>query len=433
MILKYFSIAKNFLNKKLNKMWNRIKIIAIAALTVLLYACNDSEEKLMRKADKIHFSILSVDTHADTPLDFSRSGFDMGVWNDFGCVDFPRMKAGGLDAIFFSYWTAEGPRNDTANVSLAPWIHNKYADAYNYVYSLIKQTNEIVDKYSSMAEIALTADDAYRIKREGKSAVFIGIENGYPVGIDITRVKDLYDLGARYITLSHGRNNDICDSSTDPLGAEHDGLSDFGKQVIKEMNRLGMIIDVAHISDKSFYDVLAHSKAPIIASHASARALCNNSRNHSDEMLLAIKENGGVTQICTLTSYLIDNVEDPEMVRELATLRDKYGDPDSMSDEDRNKFREESRNIRQKYARQATVIDVVNHIDHVVKVAGIDHVGIGTDFGGSSAQGVRDASEMKNITIELLRRGYTKKEIEKILGGNTMRVLRQVEQLAEKY
>ena len=401
-------------------MWKKIRIIAIAVLAVLC-ACNNSETNLARKADKIHSSILTVDTHADTPLDFFRPGFDMGVWNDFGCVDFPRMRAGGLDALFFSYYTVQGPRNDTA-----------YANVYDYVHSLINQTYEIVEKYSSMAEIALTADDAYRIKKEGKSAVFIGIENGYPVGQDITRVKDLYDLGARYITLSHTRNNDICDSSTDPLGAEHNGLSEFGKQVVQEMNRLGIIVDVAHISDKSFYDVLAHSKAPIIASHASIRALCNNSRNHSDEMLLALKENGGVIQICTLTSYLITNEEDPEMLRELAELRDKYGDPDSISDEDRNNLRDETRTIRQKYAKQATVSDVVDHIDYAVKIAGIDHVGIGTDFGGGSAMGCRDASEVKNITIELLRRGYSKKEIEKIWGGNTMRVLRQVEQLAGK-
>jgi len=403
-------------------MWNRIRFIAIATLTVVLCACADSETKLLRKADKIHSVVLSVDTHADTPLDFFRQGFDIGVWNDFGCVDFPRMKAGGLDALFFSVYTNQGPRNDSA-----------YAAIREYVFPLMDQVHENVEKYSSMAEFAYTADDAYRIKRSGKVAIFIGIENGYPVGMDITKVKELYDRGARYITLCHTRNNDICDSSTDNSGAEHNGLSEFGKQVVQEMNKIGMIVDVSHASDKSFYDVLAHSKAPIIASHASCRALCNNTRNHSDDMLLALKENGGVIQICTLTSYLITNEDDPEMLRSLAELRDIYGDFDAIIDESiRNKLRDETRAIRQKYARRATVSDVVDHIDHAVKIAGIDHVGIGTDFGGSSADGVRDASEMKNITIELLRRGYSKKNIEKIWGGNTMRVMRQVEQLAEK-
>jgi membrane dipeptidase len=332
------------------------------------------------------------------------------------------MKAGGLDALFFSHYANTGLRNDTT-----------YANIYNYISSLINQTHENVAKYSSMAEMAYTAADAYRIKKSGKSAIFIGIENGYPIGVDINRVKGLYDLGARYITLCHTRNNDIGDSATDPLGAEHNGLSEFGKQVVQEMNKLGIIVDVAHISDKSFYDVLAHSKAPIIASHASCRALCNDPRNLSDDMLLALRENGGVIQICILTAYLIEPVEDPEMLNALAELRNQYGDPDTISDEaTRNKLRDETRAIRQRYAKQATVSDIVDHIDHAVKIAGIDHVGIGTDFGGGSANGCRNASEVKNITIELLRRGYSKREIEKIWGANTMRVLRQVEQIAGK-
>ena len=403
-------------------MRNRIKFIAVVAALAMLCACSNSEEKLARKAAKIHSSILTVDTHADTPLDFLRAGFDIGVWNDFGCIDFPKMKAGGLDSEFFSVYTVQGLRDDTT-----------YYNINQYVINMMAQVHENVEKYSSMAEFAYSADDAYRIKKSGKVAIFIGIENGYPVGKDITKVKDLYDRGARYITLCHTRNNDICDSSTDNSGAEHDGLSDFGKQVVQEMNKLGMIVDVAHVSDKSFYDVLALTKAPIIASHASCRALCNNARNHSDEMLLALKENGGVIQICTLTAYLITPQDDPEMLRSLAELRNVYGDIDTITDESRiAKFRDESRAIRQKYAKRANVSDVVDHIDHAVSVIGVDHVGIGTDFGGGSADGCRDASEVKNITIELLRRGYSKKDIEKIWGGNTMRVLRQVEQLAGK-
>ena len=357
-------------------MEDKIKIIAIIALAVLC-ACKDSEEKLARKADRIHASILTVDSHADTPLEFDKQGLDLGVWNSTGCVDFPRMKAGGLHAIFFVAYTAQGPRNDSG-----------YFNAKNRALYLIDKTNESVNKYNSMAEIAYTADDAYRIKKSGKIAVYIGVENGNPIGRDITKVKEFYDLGARYITLSHTRNNDICDSANDASGAEHNGLSEFGKQVIQEMNRLGMMIDVSHISDKSFYDILALTKAPVIASHSSCRALCNNPRNLTDDMLLALKENGGVIQICILSAYLIS-----------AELK-----------------------------RHATVVDVVDHIDHVVRVAGIDHVGIGTDFdGGGGIEGCRNASEVKNITIELLRRGYSKKDIEKIWSGNIMRVMRQVE------
>ena len=392
------------------------------ALTVLC-ACNDSEERLVRKADKIHSSILTVDTHCDTPLEFGEQGFDIGIWNNTGCIDFPRMKAGGLHAEFFAAYTAQGPRNDSG-----------YLKANNRALSLINQIYENVDKYNSMAEIAYTADDAYRIKKSGKIAVYIGVENGYPISRDITKVKDFYDRGARYITLSHTRNNDICDSSNDASGAEHNGLSEFGKQVIQEMNKLGMMIDVSHISDKSFYDVLALTKTPVIASHSSCRALCHNPRNLTDEMLLALKENGGVIQICILSAYLITIEDDPEMLRSLAELNSIYGNYDTISDEaKKNMLREEYRDIRKRYERHATVSDIVDHIDHVAQVIGIDYVGIGTDFdGGGGVEGCKDASEMKNITIELLRRGYSKNDIEKIWNGNIMRVMRQVERAAEK-
>ena len=169
-----------------------------------------------------------------------------------------------------------------------------------------------VARYPEMAGLALTPDDAYRLKAEGKVAVFIGIENGYAIGKDLSRIKEYYDLGARYITLCHSSNNDICDSSTDPQGPEHNGLSAFGEEVVKEMNRLGMIIDVSHLSDESFYDVLQASKAPVIASHSSCRALCENPRNLNDEMLQALKKNGGVIQICILSEYLKQPEPNPE-------------------------------------------------------------------------------------------------------------------------
>jgi membrane dipeptidase len=390
--------------------------------TLLEYGKNDSgEERLVRKANRIHSSILTVDTHTDTPLEFiKRHGFDLGAKNSTGCVDFPRMKEGGLNAAFFAIYTAQGQRTDSA-----------YNAIYNHAVSLLNRTLENVNKHNSMAEIAYTAADAYRLKRNEKIAIYIGIENGFPIGKDITKVKDFYDRGARYITLCHSRNNDICDASNDASGPEHNGLSDFGKQVIQEMNRLGMMIDVSHISDKSFYDVVALSKAPIIASHSSSRALCNNPRNLSDDMLLALKENGGVIQICIVSPFLITVNNDPRMLRSLAELRNQYGDYDTISDEARrNSLREEIRVLRQRYERRATVSDIVDHIDHVVQVAGIDYVGIGTDFdGGGGVEGCKDASELKNITIELLRRGYSKKEIEKIWGGNIMRVMRQVEKV----
>lgn len=391
-------------------------------LLLLLSGCGAGEEQLTRRADRIHESVLTVDTHCDTPMDFEDPEFDMGVRHETGCVDFPRMIDGGLDAEFFAVFTGQGPRNDSA-----------FAEVHNDVLHILNAIHRNVEKNASVAEVALTADDAYRLKKSGKIAAFIGVENGYPIGLDILKVKQYYDLGARYITLCHTRNNDICDSSNDPAGPESNGLSDFGKQVVIEMNSIGMMVDVSHLSDKSFYDVLNITRAPVIASHSSCRALCVNPRNLSDDMLLALKENGGVIQICILSEYLKTMEPNPEMEVRLKELESRFGDYDTISGESRkNMMRGEYREIRKKYEKLATVSDIVDHIDHVVQVIGIDFVGIGTDFdGGGGVEGCRNAAEVKNITIELLRRGYSKKEIEKIWSGNIMRVLRQVEKTAE--
>lgn len=390
-------------------------------MTLFLAGCANSEEKLVRQADKIHASILTVDTHCDTPMEFSEPGFDLGVRSLDGCVDFPKMVEGGLHAEFFAVFTGQGPRNDsTFNI-----VHQKALDIFNAIHRNL-------EKNSSMAEIATTPDDAYRLKKEGKIAAFIGVENGYPIGKDISRVKQYYDLGARYITLAHTKNNDICDSSTDPSGAENDGLSQFGMQVVKEMNRLGMMVDISHISDKSFFDVLKVTNAPVIASHSSCRALCGSPRNLSDDMLLALKENGGVIQICILSNYLKTPEPNPELDSKLKDLKNKYGDYNVLPDSTKKLISKEYKNIQKTFEKPATVKDVVDHIDHVVQVIGVDYVGIGTDFdGGGGVDGCRTASDMKNITIELLRRGYSKADITKIWGGNVMRVLQKVEDLAK--
>jgi membrane dipeptidase len=390
---------------------------------LLLFAgCGNTEEQLLKKAEKIHSSILTVDTHCDTPMGFLRSNFDLGVKHEEGCVDFPRMQVGGLNAEFFAVFIGQGPRNDSSfNI-----VNKRALEIFDAIH-------KNVEKNSSMAEMAYTADDAYRIKKDGKIAAYIGVENGYPIGKDITRVKQYYDLGARYMTLCHSGNNDICDSSTDPKGAESNGLSQFGEEVVKEMNRLGMMVDISHMSDSSFYDVIKLSKAPVIASHSSCRALCENPRNINDNMLLALKQNGGVIQICILSAYLKAPEANPELDAKLKELRDKYGDNKNLTDSLRRQLRTESRAIRKQYEKLATVKDAVDHIDHVVQVIGIDHVGIGTDFdGGGGIDGLKTVADMKNITIELVRRGYNKKDIEKIWGGNAMRVLREVEKLAAK-
>lgn len=397
------------------------KLLSLFLLFLLLPACRTDEIQLARKADMIHKKILTVDTHCDTPMDMVRSDFDLGQRHNEGCVDFPRMIEGGLDAEFFAVFTSQGVRNDTA-----------YNNVYKAALEVLDTIHSNVKQNSAVAEVALSPEDAYRLKKAGKIAAFIGIENGYPIGKDISRIKELYNRGARYITLAHTKNNDICDSSTDSNGPEYDGLSTFGREVVAEMNRIGMMIDVSHISDKAFYDVIGLSKAPIIASHSSCRALCESPRNLTDDMLLALKKNGGVIQICILSEYIKTPDPNPELESKLSELKKKYGSFDKLSDDERKKARTEFRAVQNQYRKLATVKDVVDHIDHVVQVIGIDYVGIGTDFdGGGGVNGCRTVAEMKNITIELLRRGYSKLQIGKIWGGNIMRVFREVEKRKE--
>lgn len=396
------------------------KILILQLVLLLISGCSNTEDNLARKADRIHASILTVDTHCDTPMSFSESDFDLGERHEEGCVDFPKMTEGGLHSEFFAVFIAQGPRND----STFNKVHAKALETFDAIH-------KNVEKNSSVAEIAYTADDAYRIKKSGKIAAFIGLENGYPIGNKISRVKQYYDLGARYITLAHTKNNDICDSSTDPGGPENNGLSMLGEQVVKEMNRLGMMVDVSHISDKAFYDVLKISTAPVIASHSSCRALCGSPRNLTDDMLLALKENGGVIQICILSNYLKTPEPNPELSIRLKEIQDKYGNFEALTDDSRKAMRTEYRAVQKKYQKLATVKDIVDHIDHAVQVIGIDHVGIGTDFdGGGGVDGCKSAAEMKNITIELLRRGYSKSDITKIWSGNIMRVMRKVEEIS---
>jgi len=397
------------------------KTFVLFLLLALVSACATEEEKIDRKADRLHHEILTIDTHSDTPMRLMRGGFNPGIRNDKGCVDFPRMKEGGLDAEFFAIFIAQGPRTPEA-----------YELEHHNTLATFDSIHAVVSRNSDMAGIALTGDDARKLKAEGKSAVFIGIENGYPVGTDISRIKQYYDLGARYITLCHSSNNDICDSSTDKSGPEFGGLSAFGEEVVREMNRTGMIIDVSHISDESFYDVLALTKAPVIASHSSCRALCESPRNLNDDMLQALKKNGGVIQICLLSEYLKQPEPNPEFDARVQELRDKWDQMGELTEEQREQRWQEFSDLKDKYVVGATVEDAVNHIQHVVDVIGIDYVGIGSDFdGGGGITGCSDVSGMKNITRELIRRGYSREDIARIWGGNFLRVMGEIQALAE--
>lgn len=389
-------------------------LLMLLTFASLASGCLSDEEKIDRKADKLHMNMLTVDTHCDTPMRLTRNGYDLGARNEKGCVDFPRMQEGGLDAEFFAIFIGQGPRTPEA----FEIEHQNTLVAFD---SILKS----VARYPQMAGLALTPEDASRLKAEGRVSAFIGIENGYPIGLDITKVKQYYDLGARYITLCHSANNDICDSSTDPAGPEHQGLSPFGEEVVREMNRTGMMIDVSHISDQSFYDVLAITKSPVIASHSSCRALCESPRNLNDDMLLALKKNGGVIQICILSDYLKQPEPNPEFDEKVKELRGKWKAMGELTEAQQEQRWSEFSALREKYTKLATVADAVNHIQHVVDVIGVDYVGIGSDFdGGGGIEGCSDVSMMKNITKELIRRGYTNEDIAKIWGGNVMRVMR---------
>ena len=384
-----------------------------------------SQDELAKKAAEIHDKVLTVDTHVDTPMRLVRSDFNLGERHEperrGGKVDFPRMKEGGLDAIFFAVFIGQGARTPGGNEK-----------AKETALNIFDAIHEALKNHADLAELAVTPDDAYRIEKTGKRAIFIGIENGYPVGNNLSLIKNYYDLGSRYITICHTRNNDICDSSTD--STEHNGLSEFGEEVVAEMNRVGMMVDLSHASDETFYDVLKISKSPVICSHSCSRAICDSPRNLDDDMLKKLSENGGVIQMCILSSYVKPDEPNPERDAAIKALREKYKNFNDLSDEERQKAREEWNAVREKYPQKlANVSDAVDHIDHIVKVAGIDHVGIGTDFdGGGGIEGCYDVSEMGNITLELVKRGYNEKQIRKIWGGNIMRVLAEVEKVAKE-
>ncbi len=411
----------------------RFFILLTAVLLIFSLCCvskNKQEttaEQLMKRAAAIHDRVLTVDTHTDTPMRLGRGEYDMGKVNDpggrGGKIDFPRMKQGGLDAVFFAIYVDQGPRTPEGNEK----AKQKALETFNVIHQTIK-------KYPQLVEPALTAADAYKIEKKGKRAIYIGIENGYPIGKDISLIKKYYDLGARYITLCHGGNNDICDSSTDENGPEHNGLSDFGQQVVQEMNRLGMVIDVSHMSDKSFYDVLEVSKAPVMASHSCARALCDHERNLTDDMIKKLAKKGGVIQVCMVSSFVKKAPPNPERDAEFKAIREKWKKADQLSEKEEEELSKEWERLMKKYPWEyATVDDFVNHIDHIVKIAEIDHVGIGSDFdGGGGLEDCIDVSAIGNITLELVKRGYTEKQIRKIWGENFMRVFKKVEKISRK-
>ena len=388
---------------------------------------NETESELIDRALLIHKKVLTLDTHADTPLRMIEPGFRMSDRHDpnetGSKVDYPRMIEGGLDAIFFAAFVAQDIRNDKGNFR----AKNLCVQMIDSILSSIQQNSDVVG-------LALNPEDAYSLEKEGKRAIYIGIENGYPIGEDLSNIETYYKKGVRYITLVHSSNNDLADSATDPAGPEHNGISEFGSKVVKEMNRLGIMVDVSHGSDAVFYDAIKISKAPIIATHSNARSVTNHKRNMTDDMLKLIAKNGGVVQLTMLSNYLRDPVPNITAEKLKKELLSSIKPIDQMTTLEKETMRKRLNEIDDNYPiAPANLKNVVDHIDHIVNVAGIDHVGIGCDFdGGGGIDGVFDVSQVMNITIELVKRGYNEDQIAKIWGGNLIRVFSEVQTIARK-
>ena len=403
----------------------------------LCFGCNENvlkriygtetESELIERALLIHKKVLTLDTHADTPLRMIEPGFSMSDRHDpnetGSKVDYPRMIEGGLDAIFFAAFVSQDIRNDKGNFR-----------AKNLCVQMIDSILSSIQQNSNVVGLALNPEDAYSLEKEGKRAIYIGIENGYPIGEDLSNIETYYKKGVRYITLVHSSNNDLADSATDPAGPEHNGISEFGSKVVKEMNRLGIMVDVSHGSDAVFYDAIKISKAPIIATHSNARSVTNHKRNMTDDMLKLIAKNGGVVQLTMLSNYLRDPVPNITAEKLKKELLSSIKPIDQMTTLEKETMRKRLNDIDDKYPiAPANLKNVVDHIDHIVNVAGIDHVGIGCDFdGGGGIDGVFDVSQVMNITIELVKRGYNEDQIAKIWGGNLIRVFSEVQTIARK-
>jgi membrane dipeptidase len=405
-----------------------------------------AEEALVKKARAIHEKVITLDTHIDfSPGDLvGKRNYTQRLETQF---NLPNMIDGGLDALFFSIYVGQTREAQNPDAFKPAGYERAYKLAVEKFDAVHRFTREIApDKI----ELALNTADVRRINARGKKVALIGVENGYPIGEDIARVKEFYDRGARYLSLTHNGHNQLADSQTGERdGWKWNGLSPLGKQVIAEMNRLGIMVDVSHASKESMMQTAALSKAPIIASHSAARALCDVSRNMDDEQLLTLKKTGGVIQAFAYSSSVKTTRPDSsDRAAALATARKEHNLPEPTGPGQRARFQSAltklSADNRAQYEKKLAEIDkqhpgdppanlkeFVDHIDYAVKLIGIDHVGISSDFdGGGGVIGWNDASETFNVTLELVRRGYTELQIEKLWGGNLLRVMDEVQRIA---
>ncbi|MGA9770516.1 MAG: dipeptidase [Blastocatellia bacterium] len=394
-------------------------------------SANPQTDRAMRaRAERLHREAIVIDTHNDITSPLIDDGFDLassGIEPGGKLkthTDIRRMKEGGLDAEFFAVYI------DKAYVTKKP---SEGGGAARRALDIIDAVNEQVRRHPETFEAASTADDIRRIAKKGKIAALMGIEGGHAIEDSLRTLRVFYKLGVRYMTLTHTNTNDWADSSGD-IGDQtvkhHNGLTDFGREVVREMNRLGMMVDISHVADKTFYDAIAASRAPIIASHSSARALANHPRNMDDDMLRAIGKNDGVVMVNFYDGFLDQRKVD---FNKRANVRQE--ELKKQFPEDAKRVEEELKKWSDQNAPPRTPLSVlIDHIDHIAKVAGIDHVGIGSDFDGvpltGVPEGMEDISRLPNLTIELMKRGYSDGDIRKVLGENFLRVMSRVERVA---
>ncbi len=397
----------------------RAILLAVVCISSLcLVALTVPADSLSEKARKLHFSSVVVDTHDDTTQRFLDGKFDLGVRSDTGSIDIPRMREGGLGAIFFSIWI---PSKVTG------------PEAVNRAMIQIDAVREQVRKHPGELALATTAAEVREARKQGKIAALMGVEGGHMINSNLGVLRNYAALGVRYMTLTHSGNDEWADSSTDK--AVHNGLTDFGKDVVREMNRLGVMVDISHVSDKTFYDVLETSKAPVFASHSSCRAICDAARNMTDQMIKDLAAKGGVIQINYHIGFLSQEFRDaekakPELEKEIqAEINKRCGDNEACQ------LVEGDRVVREYVvAGKLPRVDytkIIEHIDHAVKLVGAEHVGLGSDFDGAMMPfGMEDATKLPKITEALLQKGYSEGDVKKILGENTLRVMTEVERVS---
>jgi membrane dipeptidase len=398
-----------------------LKVLLVCSLAAVpLFSSQHPPAEAEKTAEKVLQQAIIIDTHADTPQMMLDEGYDLAQPDSPFMVSIPKMRQGRLGAEFFSIWVdVTWPKQDLIHRAL----------------DLIDVVHEQVGRHSEVLGMATTADEIVRLHLQGKFAILMGVEGGHIIEDDLRALDIYYRLGVRYMTLTHTANTDWADSSGDQ--PKWNGLTDFGKQVVERMNRLGMMVDISHVSDKTFYDTLAVTKVPVIASHSSCRALCDVPRNMTDDMIRALAKNGGVMDINYYSGFLSQAYADAykkiekHLEAELGAARARYA-----SQGKRLPHLEEEK-IEQSALKDLPVPSytvIADHIDHAVQAGGIDHVGLGSDFDGidSGPKGMEDVSKLPDLVRELARRGYSEQDLKKILGGNLLRVMRQVERVSRE-